>query len=219
MWQYVDKTEFACHACTKEPQCHVFPRIECERFERDTSKPLTQSENTPGNGANAERVNENEPKNIDSFENKEVSRRDKIASVQAYCKNKMDCHGCIIKKRCFEMCFNEGLDVDSWNESSDKNIDTAYELIKDKSLAETTPHMSVPGTATSATHYQILQQQPIEIMQRLMTHEQFIGFLWGNCIKYALRLGHKDDTASDAGKLAQYARWLAMVENGETIKP
>ena len=68
-------------------------------------------------------------------------------------------------------------------------------------------------------YLQILQQQPIEIMQTLMTHEQFIGFLCGNCIKYALRLGHKDDTASDAGKLAQYARWLMQVENGEEVKP
>ena len=55
-------------------------------------------------------------------------------------------------------------------------------------------------------------------MQRLMTHEQFIGFLWGNVIKYALRLGHKDDAKSDAGKLAQYSKWLMQVENGEVIK-
>jgi hypothetical protein len=70
------------------------------------------------------------------------------------------------------------------------------------------------GLSINATHYQKLQQQPIEIMQTLMTPEQFIGFLWGNCIKYALRLGHKDDTASDAGKLAQYAQWLVATENG-----
>ena len=82
-----------------------------------------------------------------------------------------------------------------------------------------TPPVPTPGMATAAKHYQLLTQQPIEIMQRLMTHEQFIGFLWGNCIKYALRLGHKDDAKTDAGKLAQYSKWLMQAENGETIKP
>ena len=42
---------------------------------------------------------------------------------------------------------------------------------------------------------------------------------WGNVIKYALRLGHKDDAKSDAGKLAQYSKWLMQVENGEEVKP
>ena len=214
MWQYVDKTEFACHACTKEPQCHVSPRIECERFERDTSKPLTQSGNTPENGAFKKRVNENEPKNIDSSENKEVRRRDKIARVQAYC-NSTTCSACVIREICDEDCKKHK--DKGWLNSTSEYINAAYELIKDKQPAETPA--PTPGMAASATHYQLLQQQPIEIMQRLMTHEQFVGFLWGNVIKYALRLGHKDDTASDAGKLAQYARWLAMVENGETIKP
>jgi hypothetical protein len=125
----------------------------------------------------------------------------------------MDCVGCIIK----EICLRDDIDVDRWKECSSENIAAAYELIKDKQPAEILA--PTPGTAEAAKHYQLLQQQPIEIMQRLMTHKQFIGFLWGNCIKYALRLGHKDDAKSDAGKLAQYSKWLMQAENGETIKP
>ena len=140
------------------------------------------------------------PWKSETIENKEVSRRDKIASVQAYCIS-ATCSACVIREIC------DG----GWSRNG--HINAAYELIKD------TPPVVMPGTATSATHYQLLTQQPIEIMQRLMTPEQFIGFLWGNCIKYALRLGHKDDAKTDAGKLAQYSKWLMQAENGETIKP
>ena len=178
---------------------------ECDNFMRDTPKPLTHSENTPGNGANAERVNENEPKNIDTLKDMKIKR------IIRYCKINPGFSMCAISDICRQ---NNNCLLSEWPSAA---IDAAYELIKDKQPAETP--VPTPGMATAAKHYQLLTQQPIEIMQRLMTHEQFVGFLWGNCIKYALRLGHKDDTASDAGKLAQYARWLAMVENGEEVKP
>lgn len=67
------------------------------------------------------------------------------------------------------------------------------------------------------SHYKILKQQPIEIMQQLMSHDQFIGFLWGNVIKYSLRLGYKDSPASDAAKLAKYTKWLSEAENEQKI--
>ncbi len=75
------------------------------------------------------------------------------------------------------------------------------------------------GTSQEATHYQLLQQQPIEIMQTLFSPEEFKGFLRGNIIKYVLRYGHKDDCRKEAEKIAQYAQWLAMAERAETIKP
>lgn len=68
--------------------------------------------------------------------------------------------------------------------------------------------MEASGYKESATHYQITREQPIEIMRELMTPEQFIGFLHGNIIKYAMRLGHKGSRLQDAEKLEQYARWL-----------
>lgn len=75
------------------------------------------------------------------------------------------------------------------------------------------------GNSKAAVHYQLLNQQPIEIMQTLFSAEEFRGFLWGNVIKYALRYGHKDERRKEAEKIAQYAQWLAMAERGEAIKP
>ena len=75
------------------------------------------------------------------------------------------------------------------------------------------------GTAAEATHYQTLTQQPIEIMQRLMTKEQFLGFCHGNVVKYALRCGRKDDPAKEMEKVRQYADWYVSAARGETIDP
>lgn len=75
------------------------------------------------------------------------------------------------------------------------------------------------GTAADATHYQILEQQPIEIMQRLMTNEEFLGFCHGNVIKYALRCGHKDDAVKEMEKVRQYADWYVSAARGEKIDP
>ena len=75
------------------------------------------------------------------------------------------------------------------------------------------------GSAKDATHYQLLQQQPIEIMQTLMTPEQFKGFLWGNVIKYSLRCGQKDEPVKEMQKVAQYATWYVEASEGKTINP
>lgn len=75
------------------------------------------------------------------------------------------------------------------------------------------------GGSQAAAHYQLLIQQPIEIMQTLFSADEFRGFLLGNVIKYALRYGHKDERRKEAEKIAQYAVWLAALERGETIRP
>ena len=81
------------------------------------------------------------------------------------------------------------------------------------------PALAQSGSALDAKHYQILQQQPIEIMQTLMTPEQFIGFLWGNVIKYTLRCGSKDAPVKEMEKAQQYARWYVEACEGKTIDP
>lgn len=86
-------------------------------------------------------------------------------------------------------------------------------------MSETTNNTTHGGTAADATHYQTLAQQPIEIMQRLMTKEQFLGFCHGNVVKYALRCGHKDDAAKEMEKVRQYADWYVRASGGETIDP
>ena len=75
------------------------------------------------------------------------------------------------------------------------------------------------GGSKAASHYQLLSQQPIEIMQTLFSADEFRGFLWGNVIKYALRYGHKDERRKEAEKIAQYAEWLTRAERGERIVP
>jgi len=45
----------------------------------------------------------------------------------------------------------------------------------------------------------------------VLTHEEFVGFLKGNIIKYGMRSGRKDGT-DDSGKLQHYLEKLAEVE-------
>ena len=75
------------------------------------------------------------------------------------------------------------------------------------------------GFSQDATHYQLLEQQPIEIMQRLMSKEQFYGFCWGTIIAYVLRCGHKDEPKREMQKIAQYAMWAVEAEEGKMIDP
>ena len=49
----------------------------------------------------------------------------------------------------------------------------------------------------------------LDVMRGCMTEEQYVGFLRGNVIKYAVRLGRKDSLESDAAKLVDYAEKLA----------
>ncbi|MEA4835171.1 MAG: DUF3310 domain-containing protein [Anaeromusa sp.] len=75
------------------------------------------------------------------------------------------------------------------------------------------------GTAAGAAHYQIGSLQPIEIMQEIMTPEEFVGYLRGSVLKYGLRLGRKDDRVVDARKAAQFSKWMAQALAGEKINP
>ena len=67
-------------------------------------------------------------------------------------------------------------------------------------------------------HYQG-DVQPIELMQSAMSAEAFMGFLRGNIIKYACRLGKKDDAAKETTKILRYAEWLDKVAKGEKVNP
>lgn len=61
------------------------------------------------------------------------------------------------------------------------------------------------------THYKDMPVQPWEVMQVLLTKEEFIGFLKGNIVKYSMRQGRKD--SDDAGKLRHYQQKLREVLN------
>jgi hypothetical protein len=72
---------------------------------------------------------------------------------------------------------------------------------------------------TKGSHYEKAAMQPLEVMQRIMTTEQFKGFLLGNYIKYRLRSEFKNQRDSDEYKARQYAYWLEMVKDGHIINP
>lgn len=61
--------------------------------------------------------------------------------------------------------------------------------------------------------------QPIELMQAQMEPKVFRGFLLGNIIKYASRMGKKDSAVKDAVKIARYADWLVQHEKKYVIDP
>jgi hypothetical protein len=69
------------------------------------------------------------------------------------------------------------------------------------------------------SHYEKAAMQPLEVMQRIMTTEQFEGFLYGCCLKYLLRKDYKGQRESDEYKARQYAYWLEMVKDGHIINP
>lgn len=70
----------------------------------------------------------------------------------------------------------------------------------------------------SPNYYQVTTEQPIQIMRELMSQDEFIGFLWGNIIKYSMRLKRKDKPVSEAKKIKQYATWLVNVYDGKELE-
>ena len=67
--------------------------------------------------------------------------------------------------------------------------------------------------AINPSHYRVEGlPEAIDIMNHLMTPEQFEGYLWGNIVKYAYRYGRKGDKAETAGKIAWYANQLKAAE-------
>ena len=64
----------------------------------------------------------------------------------------------------------------------------------------------------SGNHYKEMAVQPWELMESVLTHEEFVGYLKGNVIKYALRAGRKEGS-DDLGKCRHYMLKLAEVQD------
>jgi hypothetical protein len=62
----------------------------------------------------------------------------------------------------------------------------------------------------SGNHYKDMAIQPWHIMEAVLTHDEFVGFLKGNIIKYSLRAGRKDGS-DDAGKAKHYMQKLKEI--------
>lgn len=63
----------------------------------------------------------------------------------------------------------------------------------------------------SGSHYKDMAIQPWTVMEAVLTHEEFVGFLKGNVIKYSLRAGRKEGS-DDAGKARHYIQKLREIQ-------
>jgi hypothetical protein len=73
-----------------------------------------------------------------------------------------------------------------------------------------TTHQGADARQAGGTHYKTMGVQPWEAMESLLTYDEFIGFLKGNMIKYAMRQGLKD--SADAEKFRHYRqKYLEML--------
>jgi hypothetical protein len=62
-------------------------------------------------------------------------------------------------------------------------------------------------------HYKDMPIQPWILMESILTKEEFIGFLKGNAIKYALRAGRKGRAEIDTQKAEHYMLKLKEVQS------
>ena len=65
-------------------------------------------------------------------------------------------------------------------------------------------------TQVGGSHYKDMGVQPWDVMQNVLTSEEFEGYLKGNIIKYSMRQGKKAGS-DDAGKAQHYLLKLKEV--------
>jgi hypothetical protein len=82
-----------------------------------------------------------------------------------------------------------------------------FDRISSKNWREDVPANS---KQVGGSHYKDMTLQPWDVMESLLTPEEFIGFLKGNVIKYSLRQGKKD--SDDAGKAKHYIAKLKEMQ-------
>lgn len=74
--------------------------------------------------------------------------------------------------------------------------------------------MASDDKQVGGTHYMTMPIQPWEVMEAVLTAEEFRGFLKGSIIKYSMRAGKKEGTDDEAkarhykDKLRETAGWV-----------
>ena len=64
--------------------------------------------------------------------------------------------------------------------------------------------MKADDMQVGGTHYKDMLVQPWDVMETLLTPEEFVGFLKGNYLKYVFRAGHKGEASVDLDKAKHY---------------
>ena len=67
-------------------------------------------------------------------------------------------------------------------------------------------------------HYKTMTVEPWDVMESVLTHEEWVGFLKGNVIKYSMRQGRKVDANDDGEKAKHYLAKLAEVEASAEVR-
>lgn len=70
--------------------------------------------------------------------------------------------------------------------------------------------MNSPVEQVGGNHYKEMVVEPWKVMESILTEEEFIGFLKGNIIKYAMRQGKKIGS-DDGNKALHYIYKLSEV--------
>ena len=132
---------------------------------------------------------------------------EKLKALHEHCNRHKACQSCILNGACCRLNY------------IDDKITSMYENIKTQqnAAARTEDIPTEDGTAAGASHYLACPIQPIELMQYILTHEELLGFLKGNIIKYTLRANHKGSPEKDKQKALQYKKWLDAILKGEPI--
>jgi hypothetical protein len=68
------------------------------------------------------------------------------------------------------------------------------------------------------SHYKDMPLQPWDVMEVLLTHEEFVGFLKGNIVKYSLRSGRKEGSYDDGDKARHYMQKLREVQGDDIFE-
>lgn len=69
-----------------------------------------------------------------------------------------------------------------------------------------------------AKHHHVGGIESIDVMEAKMTRDQFLGYLLGNVLKYALRANFKNQWKADIRKLSIYAGRLNDEVNGKDTR-
>lgn len=78
--------------------------------------------------------------------------------------------------------------------------------------------MNALDRQVGGTHYKDRAIQPIQVMQMVLTPEEYRGYLKGNILKYSMRAGTKGDAAEDVAKAHHYKQFLKEFECQVTAK-
>ena len=79
------------------------------------------------------------------------------------------------------------------------------------SIHEGTNGTTANDIQVGGQHYKTMPIQPWDVMESVLTRDEFIGFLKGNVIKYSMRAGRKEGS-DDANKARHYMMKLREVQ-------